>query len=218
MENFVYLEDFNAPEYDRKEILRYSGVKNDVVEINEIINECINELKGQLSFKVCYSFFPITIIGEEIDFGFARIKSKTLSKHLSSCKKVVMFSATIGVKIDRLIAKYTNLSPTKALIFQSIGTERIESLCNLFCNKIQTEHKNVTPRYSPGYGDFPLEFQKYVFAVLDCHKKIGLSLNESLLMSPSKSVTAIIGISSDYICKAEQDCSVCESDCLFRRK
>lgn len=52
------------------------------------------------------------------------------------------------------------------------------------------------PRFSPGYGDLPINMQKDIFAALDCPRKIGLSLNESLLMSPSKSVTAIIGVSA----------------------
>ena len=49
------------------------------------------------------------------------------------------------------------------------------------------------PRFSPGYGDLSLEVQKEIFSLLDCPRKIGVSLGDSLLMTPSKSVTAIIG-------------------------
>ena len=74
----------------------------------------------------------------------------------------------------------------------------------------------LRPRFSPGYGDLPLELQKDVFRVLDCPRKIGLSLNESLLMSPSKSVTAIIGIGKGDV-EAENKCSACEkTDCAYR--
>ena len=52
---------------------------------------------------------------------------------------------------------------------------------------------NFRPRFSPGYGDFPLTAQRDIFAILDCPKRIGLSLNQSLLLSPTKSVTAVIG-------------------------
>ena len=49
-------------------------------------------------------------------------------------------------------------------------------------------------RYSPGYGDLPLELQREIIRVLDCGRTIGITLTESLLMQPSKSVTAVIGM------------------------
>jgi cobalamin-dependent methionine synthase I len=52
----------------------------------------------------------------------------------------------------------------------------------------------LRPRFSPGYGDLPLELQTNLFKVLDCQHFIGLTLNDSMLMSPSKSVTAIVGL------------------------
>ena len=53
---------------------------------------------------------------------------------------------------------------------------------------------SLRPRFSPGYGDLPLTVQKEFMTLLDCAHLIGINLNESLLMSPSKSVTAIIGM------------------------
>jgi len=108
----------------------------------------------------------------------------------------VVFGATVGLELDRLIARYSRISPVKALFYQSIGAERIESLCDAFCDEMEPLYApgRTKPRYSPGYGDLPLDVQKAFFAVLDCPRKIGLTLNESMLMSPSKSVTAIIGI------------------------
>ena len=51
-----------------------------------------------------------------------------------------------------------------------------------------------TGRMLKPYGDLDFEEAVSIFAVLDCPRRIGLSLNESLLMSPTKSVTAIIGL------------------------
>ena len=74
------------------------------------------------------------------------------------------------------------------------------------------------PRFSPGYGDFPLEAQKDIFRTLDCSRKIGLTLNESLLMSPSKSVTAIVGLSPCAGPEPKNRCSQCgKTDCMYRR-
>lgn len=72
------------------------------------------------------------------------------------------------------------------------------------------------PRFSPGYGDLPLSAQREIFAVLDCGKRIGLMLNDSLLMSPSKSVTAFVGIGGEMKQK-QNTCSACRMrDCAYR--
>ena len=84
-------------------------------------------------------------------------------------------------------------------MFQALGAERIESLCDTFCNDMNNElGVRLKPRFSAGYGDLPLEVQKDIFRVLDCPRKIGLTLNDSLLMSPTKSVTAIVGIEDEF--------------------
>ena len=129
----------------------------------------------------------------------------------------ILFAATVGVEIDRLIGKYGRLSPTKALLFQAIGAERIEALCDAFCADIKKEYNTgLEPRFSPGYGDLPLSAQKNIFAVLDPERRIGLTLNSSLLMSPSKSVTAFVGLGSTEKTSSNK-CSLCEkTDCTLR--
>ena len=178
-----------------KEILRYAGCKNSNDEISLLLKKCINEAKDIFSYKVCYCEAPVTINKNICDFELIRCESEKLALNLKGCEKAVIFAATIGVEIDRLIAKYGKLSPSKALVFQAIGAERIEALCNSFCSDLEKEYTlKLKPRFSPGYGDLSLDFQKDIFGVLDCERKIGLTLNNSLLMSPSKSVTAIVGI------------------------
>lgn len=198
MENAVFVRTYTAPEYNKKEILRYAGMKEASAEIGALIDECIAETGEKLTFKVCYCEIDVSQTDNLLDFGFCKVKSQDLAKNLKNCKKAVLFAATAGLEIDRLIARYSTLSPVKSLIFQAIGAERIESLCDMFNAEIVSEMaedgKKCRPRFSPGYGDLALEFQKEVFNVLDCPRKIGLTLNESLLMSPSKSVTAFIGI------------------------
>ena len=94
-----------------------------------------------------------------------------------------------------MITKYSEISPLKALIFQGIGAERIEALCDSFCDDIKKEYNCIMkPRFSPGYGDLSLKIQKDIFKVLNPEKNIGLYLNDSLSMSPSKSVTAFAGL------------------------
>ena len=183
---------YEAPPVDRREILRYAGVRGDAPEIEELLEECLAEAADKLTYKVCYGEFSVIFKDDSIDLGFAETTSTTLRRHLEDCEKIILFAATVGIGIDRLIARYATVSPTKSLLFQAIGAERIEALCDVF----NSEYGGS--RFSPGYGDLPLEFQKDIFSALDCPRRIGLTLNGSMLMSPSKSVTAIIGVKNEH--------------------
>ncbi len=199
--NTVYTKTYIEPPIDKREILRYSGAGAGAVELDTLTRECLAELDGALTYKICWRTFDISADGTMLDLGFTKTASSALSKNLHGCDRIVLFAATVGIELDRLIARYSRVSPSKALILQAIGAERIEALCDAFCVEISELAKengcSVCPRFSPGYGDLALSLQRDIFSVLDCSRKIGLTLNESLLMSPTKSVTAIIGIMPD---------------------
>lgn len=199
----VIIKNYTEPVVNKKEILRYAGCKSLTPEtkksgIDELLEECIKEALPRLSYKVCYMELPLMIRGDVCDFGYLQVQSKDLVKNLKDCKRVILFGATLGVEIDRLITRYEVISPAKAVMFQAIGAERIESLCDVFCADLENELV-IRPRFSPGYGDLPLEIQQNIIKILECSKYIGITLNDSLLMSPSKSVTAFIGVMSDKI-------------------
>lgn len=179
------------PSVDVKEVLRYAGSKGTDPAAEELLKECIEEAEGELSYRVCYCRLPLEIKGKECRIGSLCLHSKALAKTLQGCKEVVLFGATIGVGIDRLIGKYLRISPAKALLMDALGTERIEALCDAFC---KGQECKITPRFSAGYGDLSLSVQADFFALLQCEKTIGLCLTDAMMMSPTKSVTAIFGI------------------------
>ena len=218
----IYTNQLPLSPFNKKEILRYCGVPSHSPDLDDLIDECINELQGKISNCVCFKEFPVTLNDGICDLGFIKTDSSLVKRHLGGCSSIVLFAATVGIGIDRLIARYSRLSPSKALIFQAIGAERIESLCDSFENLVSQKYalagKSILRRISPGYGDLPLDTQREIFSVLSCHSKIGLSLNESLLMSPSKSVTAIIGICDKPSTDEVSGCNACsKNDCSFRR-
>ena len=106
-------------------------------------------------------------------------------------------AATVGLELDRLIARAQSGAPARALLLQAIGAERIEALADAVAADARADAARrglaVRPRFSPGYGDLPLALQREIFAALDCPRRIGLTLGGSLLMTPTKSVTALIG-------------------------
>lgn len=213
----ILTKTYPTPSFCEREILRYAGCKTAETETLALLHSCLEETQNTFVYRVCYTQLPVTIYENTCDFGAFCVQSKNLAKNLAGSEKAIVFAATIGVEIDRLIAKYGRLAPSKALMLQAIGAERIEALCDVFCEDIKREKQtSLKPRFSAGYGDLSIETQKEIFAVLDCAKKIGVCLNESMLMSPSKSVTAFIGLSRDETEKTHK-CEACEkTDCAFR--
>ena len=184
---------YSLPPIDRREVFRYAGVRSssgETEELNSRLDEAIALIEGLLNPRVCFCELDVS----ECDFG----SSLDIRKNLRNSRSVIFFAATLGIELDRLIFKYSVLSPATALFLEALGNERIEALCDAFCedmSKIKLlEGKSLRPRFSAGYGDLPLEYQKEIFALLDPPSRIGLTLNDSYLMSPSKSVTALIGV------------------------
>lgn len=192
---------------NEREVWRYAGYLGIPGEENEELLQRFQKVKQMtssgFSYQVCYLRVPIEWENELPVLPFV-CSSKDLSLCLKGSEEVVLFAATIGMDIDRQIKKTQYMDPTAALLMQALGAERVECLCDVFCQEIKEELKaettadgvlrTCTPRFSPGYGDLPLELQKDFVRLLDCSRQIGVSLNESLLLSPSKSVTAIMGI------------------------
>ena len=185
---------YKEPPIIEKEILRYAGIRKADFEMANLIKSCINEARGAISYRVCYCETSVSIHKSLCTFDYFSIESKSLAKNLDGCNSAIIFAATLGIGFDRLITKYSRKSQSRALIFQAIGAERVEALCDAFCSDIVALGKSARRRFSVGYGDAPLEAQKDIFRVLDPARNIGLTLGDSLLMSPTKSVTAFIGI------------------------
>ncbi len=186
------IDDKRQLKIDKNEAARYAGGRPDDLKLLEMIDDCWAELCPLLSLRACYSILPIEISGQ-LDLGFTKSNSLDLSKNLTGCNHIILFAATIGAGADRLIQRYSRLSPARALCMQAVASAAIEAYCNLLNDEWTQNFAASKPRFSPGYGDFPIEMQRDIQKALQ-FEKIGITLTESLLMAPSKSVSAIIGI------------------------
>ncbi len=132
-----------------------------------------------------------------LQFADIILRSKDLGINLKNCSKVALMAATIGPQVDALIRKHSSLDPVYASILQATGAMFIEEVVDLVNSEIKknagTLGLKTRPRYSPGYGDVPLDIQKEFFRLLPC-TRIGLTLMDTLIMAPEKSVTAFVGL------------------------
>lgn len=229
MVNFkmIYSYFLNSQEVfiTKKEVYRYLGYGKIYPsdEVTSLIDECANEFNKFVNYKACYAKVDISIDEENeiIDFGFMQVKSHSLTINLRGCNSAYIFAATTGAMAERLIMKQNRISALKGIVTDAIGSASIEDFCDLL-NKMladlaSQDGKFLRPRFSCGYGDFLLEFQPQILDFLDTSRKIGLNITENLMMTPVKSVTAVVGI-SDSPTKCRTGCTGCEkTDCEYRK-
>ena len=145
--------------------------------------------------KAVFAVFDLRIEGDVCDLGAFAVRSRDLAAHLAGCERVILFAATLGALFDRELQKQSKLSPHRAYLLQAEGAREIEAFCDTLCAEFEKEQgAALRTRFSPGYGDLSLDVQREVFRVLEPARRIGLCLNDSMVMSPSKSVTAFVGV------------------------
>lgn len=200
---------------DRAEAFRYMGHKGGEIpaNINALADECEERLLNATEPKFVYALFDT----ERTDDGVLVkntpliLRGKSISAHLRTCEKCVLMAATLGAGADGVIRGYESGAMEKAVIADCLAGAAIEQVCNVAEAEIQGRlaGMNFTWRFSPGYGDLPLDIQRDFLAVLNAQKRIGLTVTENLILVPRKSVTAVIGVSEHEIPKGRRGCASC---------
>lgn len=226
-----------------KEVYRYLGYRGITQDdaLDQRIQACMDRLQAQStprSIWTSYAYTPAApadpaalqnttassaTTAPQLTIGPLQFESRALSRNLRDCSQVVMMAATIGPGVDFLIRRAEMMSMVDAAIYQAAGAAMVESWCDIVNERIREEARAeglyARPRFSPGYGDVPLALQTDFARVLNLAATCGISLSDSLLMSPSKSVTAFIGLGPTEERCPLAGCEVCgkSATCAYRR-
>ena len=170
-----------------------------MIKIKALERECQAALDSAANPIYTYKVFDIEDIshdGVKLMHCTLALTGTAIAAHLKGCEKAVLLGATIGVGADTLIRKMQIEDMAKAVITDRLAGFAIERLCNELANIISDKYSEykTTTRFSPGYGDFPLEAQKGFSEVLRLPESIGVYVSGSMTLTPSKSVTAVIGL------------------------
>ncbi len=213
---------------DRKEVLRYLGYRNQKIDpgTNTLIDESVTEVLGALSVFYTYRIFDLERKDGKINLlqGRVSLMGNGIHSHLEGAGKCAVMALTLGAKIDERLRLYSRTDVTRALIIDACATAAVESLAENVEEEINQIAKDeglfLTERFSPGYSDLPITVQPEIITALDALKKIGLSVTESCLLIPQKSVTAIVGFIEKKRGNRVKECGDCSKhdDCLFRRE
>jgi hypothetical protein len=201
---------------NRNEAVRYLGGAG--IRLNYRMDVLMDECEKAVLEKASPKYLYV-----EKDLPCPQIMGgKDIESHLNGCEKAIVMCATVGSEVDKLIRISQISDMARAVVMDSLASVAVEQVCNAFDKIIAEKYSdyNMTFRFSPGYGDYPIELQKIILQMLDAPKKIGLCTNDNFLLTPTKSVTAVLGLSKNSIERKKRGCAICNmrDTCKFRRK
>lgn len=212
---------------DLVEVGKYLGYRDAEIdaETKVLIEKAVAELKAVALAKCCYKKFGLEAYEDELylgdsDFSLAGADIKNL---LGECEQCLLLAVTLGAGVDGLIRKSQIVDMAYAVVVDACASSMVEELCNDFESQLKGSSSfcdlYFTDRFSPGYGDMPLECQKSFCLVLDTAKNIGLNVAHSGIMMPAKSITAVVGIAKNPQKMKLKGCEYCSfhGDCQYSK-
>ena len=209
-----------------REALRYLGAAGkDPGPLLPLAEDCARELLAAARPRWTWRGFgcKTTPEGVRLDCGFL-LPGKDLAAHLSDCREAVLLAATLSPGVDALLRRTQLSDLSRSLVLESCAAAAVEEVCDRAEAAIGERYpgRGFTGRFSPGYGDLPVTIQGEFLALLDAPRKLGLCATASSILTPRKSVTAVLGVrelgeKTAPKAKSCDSCSLRES-CAYRRR
>ena len=224
--------------FEAGEALRYFRAAPDDSRAAELVDRAYAALRPELQPRYTARRLACRTEGTDrvvLDGGTV-FHSKALARYVGASRELFLFGATLGSRVDSALRRMAVRSVSEAAAGQAVAAALIETYCNACCRELARQlppGRKLKGRFSPGYGDWDLAEQRLLFRALDCDRTIGLTLTDSCMMAPVKSVTAVVAIAdaadplvdpeeADRLVAAEaaqhskcRDCG--KTDCEFRR-
>lgn len=180
-------------------VLKYLGYKGqDISSLMELTEQTIAEIYQISSPKFLVDYQKILTNEENLITlkNGLLLQGNSISKRLANCHMAAILIATIGLEFDKKLLSLQHIQPSKAIIFDAAGSAYVEAIMDKLNERIINENPQMhtTKRFSAGFGDLPLQTNKQLIKKYDAYRRLGIVINQNFLMSPCKSVTAIIGI------------------------
>ncbi len=206
------------------EVLRYMGCPPEKADqaLRGQVESCTRELLGAVRPRWSWRAVEISFEagGVRLENGLL-LPGEDLKAHLSGCGRAAIFCATLGAEADALIRRAERLDMGRALTLDCCASAAVEEACGQIEGELQGKFPGCSfPfRYSPGYGDLPLEVQGPLLDLLDAPRRAGLCATASHLLTPRKSVTAILGVAEGEIEQKKRSCLGCpaQGSCQYRK-
>lgn len=180
---------------DISEAMRYLGAGKGGAGLYAQVEAVSRELTERPRWT--YRVFGLTFPGGVPTLGGTALPGNTARTMLTGCEQAVLLACTLGLQLDARLRSAQARDMARAVILDACASALVEQGCDAAEKEIAGRFPGLylTDRFSPGYGDLPLSLQPRLLDALDAQRRLGIVVSPSLLMTPAKSVTAIIGLS-----------------------
>lgn len=202
------LESYSIQELNKREVLRYMGYRGQEYspEIESLIQEemgrclSISQPRGLVqTFRVAGEGTTAEGLPEVRLEGTAlTLVGRSMQRHMRGAVGVGVLAVTLGMANERELKRLSLTDNLRQIVFDAASTTLVEAAADEADASIgrMAAEQGLYPnhRFSPGYGDMPMSTQPVLLATLDAQRRLGITLTPTLLMTPTKSVTAVIGL------------------------
>ena len=205
------------------EAIRYLGAGAGDENLRRQAAAVAAELTAALKPRYVYRVFDLEREEKTIRLAGTgvRLTGAAASTMLSQCHRAALLACTLGPGFDAMLRREQARDMGRAVMLDACGSAWVESGCNAAEEELRARLPGLflTDRFSPGYGDLPLDIQPAVCAALDAGRRVGIHVSDSFLMNPMKSVTAVIGIADRPQMARIRGCAYCAmaASCRLRK-
>ncbi|NLW79130.1 MAG: methionine synthase [Ruminococcaceae bacterium] len=141
------------------------------------------------------------------------LPGRDIAAHLAGCGGCILLAVTLGQPAEQLVRTAEAADMARAVMLDAAGSALVEQYTDLAEDDLRRQASDkalyLTSRFSPGYGDLPLALQSNVLRLLNAQRAIGLTVSDSGIMLPRKSITALLGLSSKPVTGHLAGCANC---------
>ena len=208
---------------DVGEALRYLGVFQPAEDMRREAERLADELSGDIQPRYVYRVFGLEHFPDGVRLQGANVDltGDSARKMLAGCGQAALLASTLGARFDARLLALQARDMAKAILYDALGSALVEAGCDEAERDISERFPDLflTDRFSPGYGDLPLMLQPRLCAALDAERRLGITVSQSLLMNPVKSVTAVVGLSDSPRPARIRGCAYCNlrETCTVRK-
>ena len=147
-----------------------------------------------------------------------------IARHLEDCDTCVLLACTLGAGVDAAQRAANAADMAYAVVLDALASVLAEQIAdaaeNTLREQAQAEGLFLTGRFSPGYGDYPIELQNELLRLVDAPRKIGLCATPTHLLTPRKSITAVLGLAGHPVTGKRAGCAHCalRERCAYRKE
>lgn len=207
------------------QVLRAQGAEPEAIRLRRSIlikktDEAIAKAKFLLHPMILYEKYEVKrfvherleLISNVSNQGKSYISGELIAQHLSHAKTIIVLLCTIGSEMDEYVSSIFKIDPMSGLAMDGVGSAAVENLAIQACNYFEVQAKadgfKTTMPLSPGMVGWPLEQgQPELFSLVES-EQIQISLTESCMMRPSKSLSLVLGI-GDNVSTIGSSCDYC---------